>query len=231
MMPTNLPLHDLAASSPPPAGLLPLVDALGPRQALTLRLPAGAALSFLETLTAERKGLFEWSPDAEGAVVNVEVMRREAVRGADRGVLEALAWDHDRLDALERAAFEFRAAGDLATATTLFEKFARGLVRHIGFEEDLLFPILEKKIGFPPTAGPTAVMRAEHVEIRAALEGIRAAMPDPLADPLPFRRQLHDALGPHNEKEEQILYPMADRCLMPEGADDLVSRIQRYPAP
>jgi hypothetical protein len=88
MMPTTLPLHDLVTSSPQPAGLLPLVDALGPRQALTLRLPAGTALSFLETLTAER-GSLRMEPGRRGAVVNVEVMRREAVRGADRGVLEA----------------------------------------------------------------------------------------------------------------------------------------------
>ena len=207
------PVHDFTGSVPLPADLLALVDALAPEQALVLRLPAPAGRSLLETLTTERKGLFEWSPDTDGRIVTVGVTRRDATPGSSRGVLEALAWDHDRLDALETAAFEARAAGNPGEAAGLYAQFARGLARHIGFEEDLLFPLLESRLGFPPSAGPTAVMRMEHLEIRALLDRIRAAIGDPAVDPLPLRQRLHAVLIPHNEKEERILYPMADARL------------------
>ena len=216
--------------SPPLHDLLSRLDALAPGQLLTLSLTREASRELLSTLTAERKGLFEWSPDTDGTAVTVEVARRDAAKGSPRGVFDALAWDHDRLDALERLAFAARAANDLVTAKAHFDRFARGLLRHIGFEEDLLFPALESRMGFPPKAGPTAVMRAEHIEIRAAVEAVRSAIGDPSIDPLPLRQRLHGALSPHNDKEEQVLYPMADQCLSRAGADDLVRRIQEYEA-
>jgi hypothetical protein len=224
------PAHDLSGAAPQPADLLPLVDALTPGQLVALRLSRETARAFLETLTAERRGLFEWSPEPDGDAVRVDVVRREVAPGSRRGVFETLSWDHDRLDAFEQGAFAARALGDLEAARALFERFARGLFRHIGFEEDLLFPALESAAGFPPHAGPTAVMRAEHVEIRAAVQLLRDAIGDPSADPTPLRQRLHGALGPHNEKEERILYPMADRVLSGPGSDELVAAIQAYEA-
>jgi regulator of cell morphogenesis and NO signaling len=222
------PAHDLSAAAPPPADLLSLVDALAPGQLLTLRLSPKMARALLATLTAERKGLFEWSPEADGAAVRVDVARRDAAPGSKRGVFEALSWDHDRIDAFEQGAFAARAAGDLEAARALFERLARSLFRHIGFEEDLLFPALESAAGLPPHAGPTAVMRAEHVEIRAAVQLLLDAIGDPSVDLTPLRQRLHGALGPHNEKEERILYPMADRVLSGPGSDELVAAIQAY---
>lgn len=228
--PLASPAHDLAGAARRPADLLRLADALAPGEPLTLRLPREAARAFLETLTAERKGLFEWSPEPEGGAVRVDVVRRDATPLSRRGVFEALAWDHDRIDAFEQGAFAARAAGDFATARALFERFARGLFRHIGFEEDLLFPAVEVAAGFPRHAGPTAVMRAEHVEIRAAVEALRGAIGDASVDAGPLRERLHATLGPHNDKEEKILYPMADRALSASGVDELVAAIQAYEA-
>jgi hypothetical protein len=224
------PAHDLSGAAPPTEDVLSLVDALVPGQSLTLRLSPERARTVLSALTADRRGLFEWSPEADGNAMRVDVVRRAAAPGSRRGVFEALSWDHDRLDAFEQGAFAARSAGDLEAARALFERFARGLFRHIGFEEDLLFPALESAAGFPPHAGPTAVMRAEHVEIRAAVEMLRDAIGDPSADPTALRQRLHGALGPHNEKEEQILYPMADRVLSGPRSDELVAAIQAYEA-
>lgn len=222
------PSHVPSGAAPLPADLLPLVDALVPGGLLTLRLSREAARAFREMLTAERKGLFEWSPEADGDAVRVDVVRRDAAPLSRRGVFEALSWDHDRIEAFERGAFAARAAGDFDTARALFERFARGLVRHIGFEEDLLFPAVESAAGFPAYAGPTAVMRAEHVDIRAAVQLLRGTIGDPSADAEPLRERLHAALGPHNEKEERILYPLADRVLSGPGSDELVAAIQAY---
>ena len=222
------PAHDLAGAARRPADLLPLADALAPGALLTLRLPREAARAFLETLTAERRGLFEWSPEPDGDAVRVDVLRRDAAPLSRRGVFEALAWDHDRIDAFEQGAFAARASGDVEAARALFERFVQGLFRHIGFEEHLLFPAIESAAGFPPHAGPTAVMRAEHVDIRAAVQKLRDAIGDDSADAESLRERLHAVLGPHNEKEERILYPMADRALSAPGADELVAAIQAY---
>jgi hypothetical protein len=226
--PLGPPALDLSGAARHPADLLPLVDALAPGQLLALRLSPETARVLRETLAAERRGLFEWSPELDGNAVRVDVVRREAAPGSRRGVLEALSWDHDRIDAFEQGAFAARALGDFETAQALFERFAGGLVRHIGFEEDLLFPAVESAAGFPPHAGPTAVMRAEHVEIRAAVERLRGAIGDPSADAESLRERLLAALGPHNEKEEKILYPLADRVLPGPGPDELVAAIQAY---
>jgi len=224
------PAHDLSRAAPRPADLLSLVDALAPGQLLTLRLTSETARGLIATLTAERKGLFEWSPEADGNALRVDVMRRHAAPGSKRGVLEALSWDHARIDAFEQGAFAARAAGEFKAAQALFERFARSLFRHIGFEEDVLFPALESAAGLPPHAGPTAVMRAEHIEIRAAVQLLRDAIGDPSADPAPLRHRLHGTLEPHSEKEERILYPMADRVLSGSGSDELVAAIQAYEA-
>ena len=158
------PTHDLCGAAPRTEDVLSLVDALAPGQLLTLRLSTETARVLLATLTAERKGLFEWSPEADGNALRVDVVRRDAAPGSKRGVFEALSWDHDRIDAFEQGAFAARAAGDLEAARALFDRFARGLFRHIGFEEDLLFPALESAAGLSPHAGPTAVTAARSIE-------------------------------------------------------------------
>jgi len=108
----------------------------------------------LERLQRERPGRFEWSPLEEGPpLFRVEVARRRTDAGP-RGVAEALGWDHDRLEDIERMAFEERGAGRLAEAAAVYGKFARGLRRHIGFEEGLLFRSSRGARGFPPKPAP-----------------------------------------------------------------------------
>src|SRR5262249_54283136 len=152
-----------------------------------------------------------------------EIARREASGGL-RGVDEALSWDHDRLDALEEAAFRAREAGDFPAAFDLFAEFATGLRRHIGFEEPVLFPAFEDAAGVPPCAGPTAVMRAEHRAILDLLEQIAVRIGD-AAEPLDaLRRSFHEIIRDHNLKEERVLYPSTDRLLGAAKSDRLVRK-------
>jgi hemerythrin-like domain-containing protein len=154
-----------------------------------------------------------------------EVTRRTAERGARRDVTEALAWDHDRLDALEQRTFELFAIGDARGAQATWSEFTVGLRRHIRFEEEILFPTFEGKLGIPLAGGPTGVMRAEHREIERLIEAIgRAFAGDGAA--LPLRSDLHGVLGDHNMKEEHVLYPGTNQCLDSEERDALVARIQ-----
>jgi regulator of cell morphogenesis and NO signaling len=212
------------------SGIFASFDALSSGERLVV-IARDAGHELLELLQVGRRGLFEWSVLEPGPPVwRIEITRRAAPQGARRAVCEALAWDHDRLDALEEAAFRSRAAGDHQAAGDFYAAFAAGLRRHIGFEEDLLFPAFEEKTGTPPTAGPTAVMRAEHREIRKLLERIEAGIADAAMPVEELRHRFQAVLADHNLKEEEVLYPATDDLLGEEEADRLVSRIQLYSA-
>ena len=200
-------------------------DTLAPGDSLVV-VGDQAPRELLRRLQVERKGAFEWSPLEHGpSCFRTELTRRDAPRGALRGITEALAWDHDRLDGIEQEAFARLAAGDQAGARAAWSEFCVGLRRHIRFEEELLFPTFEARLGMPPAAGPTAVMRAEHRQIEELIEAIGGALLEQAAA-LRLRAELHRVLGDHNLKEERMLYPATDQALDPEERDALVARIQ-----
>jgi regulator of cell morphogenesis and NO signaling len=125
--------------------------------------------------------------------------------------------DHRRLDAILHEAEEAASAAGFERARELFATFASGLERHIEAEENILFPELEEME--PGAAGPTAVMHAEHEEIRALLERIGADFASKSSTwRTPFQR-LGEVLSAHNMKEERILYPMADAASRDAGRD------------
>ena len=200
-------------------------DLLAPGETLVV-VSDHAPVKLLRHLQADRKGEFEWSPlEAGPGQFRTEITRRGAKREALRTVKEALAWDHDRLETIEDRAFRLHAAGDAAGARAAWAEFELGLRRHIRFEEEILFPEFERISGMPPEAGPTQVMRLEHLRIGKLLEAIGSVLHGGGA-PLPLRTQLHQVLGEHNEKEELVLYPMTDQSLGAAESDALVARIQ-----
>ena len=71
-------------------------------------------------------------------------------------------------------------------------------------------------------------MRVEHREIEELIGLIEAGMADPGSKVEALRLRLHDVLGDHNLKEEQVLYPTTDELLGEKEADALVARIQRF---
>ena len=210
------------------AAILETFDSLAPGERFVL-VAGDLGAPTLRRLQAERPGKFEWSPLAYGPPAwRTEIARRETTTGASRRVAEALAWDHERLDTLEEAAFAKRSGGDLQAAFDLYTEFVLGLRRHIGFEERILFPAFEAVAGLPAGLGPTAVMRAEHREIERLLEEIAGSIGDAASEVDVPRAQLQRVIAAHDFKEEQVLYPGIDRWLGPEGADRIVGEIQRY---
>ena len=115
--------------------------------------------------------------------------------------------DHDRLDDLFKN-FQTLKRSDFAKAKENFRDFKFGLQRHIVWEEQVLFPVFEKKTGM--RLGPTEVMRKEHRLIGAFLEAIhqKVKVRDPNTDT--EEANLLEVLGQHNRKEELILYPAID---------------------
>jgi hemerythrin-like domain-containing protein len=134
--------------------------------------------------------------------------------------------DHDRLDELFKT-FQNWKRKDYPRAKEAFVAFKFGLQRHIVWEEEVLFPIFEEKVGM--TFGPTQVMRTEHREIATHLEAIHKKVQ--VADPDSDRDEanLLSVLGLHNEKEESILYPAIDRMVNEEEKAAVFERMKNIP--
>lgn len=135
--------------------------------------------------------------------------------------------DHRACDdtwaALEAAA----SAGDAATSQARWETFHTALQRHFRMEEEVLFPALEEATGMRD-AGPVAVMKHEHQQMRALLTELsRAAQAGDYQGLLDQGDTLLMVIQQHNAKEEGILYPLADRTLEPQWPA-LAERLKQY---
>ncbi len=90
---------------------------------------------------------------------------------------------------------------------------------HHGKEEDLLFPAMEAK-GFPRQGGPISVMLAEHDqgracvrEMAAAAEGIAAGTSGSASRWVSAAGEFSSLLRAHIDKEDNVLFVMAERIL------------------
>ena len=147
-----------------PSTLLSLFDSLPPGESFVFSSRESPEW-LLETLRAQRRGQFDWTPLESGRTgFRVEISRRGAERGSLRRVSSALGWDHERLARLEVGAFVARTAGDTDTASAWYESFSFGLRRHIAIEEQFLFPLFEERSGIAPR-------RNEHGIGAVAFEG------------------------------------------------------------
>ena len=104
---------------------------------------------------------------------------------------------------------------------------------HHGKEEAMLFPALESA-GLPREGGPTGVMVCEHEEGRACVRGIAGAAarlavdPTAAAEIVEHARQFVPLLRAHIDKENEVLFVMADSILSPEAQAALCDRYARF---
>lgn len=132
--------------------------------------------------------------------------------------------DHDRLDGIFKE-FQATRQSEFERAVALFREFKAGLMRHILWEEEILFPIFENKTNMHGY-GPTAVMRSEHRLIEQYLEAIHAKLAQRNADTEPEEQALLKTLFEHNMKEERILYPEIDKMMVDEERMEVFERMK-----
>ncbi len=96
-------------------------------------------------------------------------------------------------------------------------EFLRRLRRHIDMEENVLFPAFEQRTGMA-AGGPSVQMRDEHEQMQPILAQLQSAVSG--KDGPGYERAsraLLDILVPHNQKEEQMMYPMLDEAMGADG--------------
>jgi hypothetical protein len=129
---------------------------------------------------------------------------------------DALVDDHARLHALLARAM----AGPTLDAEA-FAAFRKGLLRHIGIEEKVLFPAARRARGGEAVEG-TRALRLEH----AALTSLLVPTPD-----LALCAELAALLATHDAKEEghDGVYAACERALSPAGRAETQEKIAAFP--
>jgi hemerythrin-like domain-containing protein len=146
-------------------------------------------------------------------------------------ILQALDALQKRLDAMQDPTASDRAYLEKAV------EFLRGFADqcHHGKEETLLFTRMGER-GFPTQGGPIAVMLSEHQAGRAFIRGIAEAAAGIGTDPKAGEGIRTHGYGyiallrNHIAKENQVLFPMADRALSAEDQQDLQDAFERFEA-
>jgi hemerythrin-like domain-containing protein len=142
----------------------------------------------------------------------------------------------EALDAIERKLSSMEAGSE--PDRTYFEKAVRFLRTfadqcHHGKEENLLFKAMVDR-GFPRQAGPIAVMLHEHETGRSFIRGIAEGTAALGSDPGAAKKIIENGRGyigllrAHIDKENHILFPMADNVLNPEDQEHLAHEFQRF---
>jgi len=143
------------------------------------------------------------------------------------GLAEFFEQDHRDCDARWADVEELLDTEDIDAARPAWEKYLAGMQRHIAMEEEVLFPAFEQASDLLE-AGPTAVMRQEHEQIRALLAEIGETIESgdceqalEVGDTLLMLVQSHDA------REEEVLYPEAENLLSGRW-EELAERLAQY---
>jgi len=139
-------------------------------------------------------------------------------------ILEFMSVDHDRLDNKIKM-YSAEKLTDIERAENIFLFFKSELERHIVWEEDILFPVFERKTDIK-NGGPTSVMRMEHVQIKNHLQEIKRKLhAKKIQDPCKEEVALFKLLKLHNQKEENILYPGIDNLTNEQEKEQIIKQM------
>jgi len=145
----------------------------------------------------------------------------------ESGLAAFFEQDHRDCDARWADVEELLDTQDVEAARSAWEKFDKGMRRHIAMEEEVMFPAFEAaaQVG---GSGPTSVMRMEHKQMIGLLDQIEGAMQSGDAEQaLDLGDTLLMLVQQHNIKEEGMLYPMAENVLAENWAK-LAKLLEEY---
>jgi len=107
---------------------------------------------------------------------------------------------------------------------------------HHGKEEEYLFPKMQER-GLPADKGPIPVMLHEHAggrnTVQAISEALARAKQGDISAPAAvaaYLALLDEHLRGHIDKENEVLFPMADKMLTPGDQQALVAAFEKHEA-
>lgn len=128
------------------------------------------------------------------------------------------------------AAKDDQAPGHLEQLLDFFKGFVDRC--HHGKEEDVLFPELERR-GVPRDGGPIGVMLSDHEvgrgHVRAIAEGLERVKRGDAGGAVAITehaKAYQQMLQAHIQKENNVLFPMADRVVPGDVADKLYEQFE-----
>lgn len=126
-------------------------------------------------------------------------------------IAEYMSADHQACDKKFALAEQAAYAGNWHIADTAFRSFRESMTHHFRKEEALLFPAFLAAGG---PNGPVHVMEMQHAQMNSLLEKMALLVANRDTEGYSgIAETLLILLQQHNLKQEQILYPTADRLL------------------
>lgn len=157
-----------------------------------------------------------------------ETLRRGGIFRGDilmktNRIKEFMVRDHDRLF---RTLKDFRQTKDKdpARAWELLLEFKSGLLGHITWEEEILFPSIECRTDMH-IPGPFIRTRTEHQQIRGFLEKLTDRIVQRGEEAEELGKNLINLLILHCEEEEKILFPWIEMTLNEADQEDALNKI------
>jgi uncharacterized protein (DUF2249 family) len=208
-----------------PARVLAEFDAL-PENGHVLLVTQDDPRPVYERLHRERDSVLSWAPLQNGPDGWKVGLTRVKPKDDESEIGAYFARDHDEIDLI----FKYLHADveEFVPCSGIFDEFNARLERHIRWEEEVLFPAVERRAPML-VDGPGRVMRMEHVEIRAfkaqAERMLKSSPPD-------FTRAIEalDAMAgvliDHNRKEEAVYYPMSDQMFSAAEAATILHAVR-----
>ena len=142
-----------------------------------------------------------------------------------RTLVEFMTTDHQSCDDGFSLAEQAAYSNNWPEAEVSFNRFLAKMKHHFGMEEKILFPALLAAGG---PSGPVQMMTMEHAQMSSLLDNMAAAIvQQDSAGYSGLSETLLIVMQQHNLKEEQILYPIAERLLNNDWSS-LHSRLQSF---
>ena len=184
----------------------------------------------MTTLLRELKGEFVWAPLLSGPDLwRGEITKFTTSDAIHTSIVGYMSFDHKRCDELYADAEAAWNEGDSGNAANLLKSFDLGMKRHLGAEENILFPAFTAATGME--GGPVQVMLMEHDQMRGVLtEMLSALEADDLDTAFANGDTMVILMQQHNVKEEGILYPMLEQHAGPD-LEEVIRTLQTYVAP
>ena len=216
---------ELKLSAPDLDELSAAVSGLGIQEKLLVECTEDF-FSIIPELQKNLPDTFLWAP----LIAGPDVWKGEIWKTSDESLHESvigyMSYDHKRCDELYAEAEAAWNEGNPELAAEKLKSFDLGMKRHLGEEENILFPAFAEATGM--VGGPVQVMLMEHDQMRGVLTQISEAM---AANDMDTAIALGDTMvilmQQHNVKEEGILYPMIEQHI--EGSmQEKIRSLQTY---